>query len=216
MGDVRTSPLQGRRPVREELASFTDATLDDVRGPDPVLLIVGINPGLWTAAVNAPFAHPGNRFWPALAGAGITPWQVDASRGLAPADEAMLIQRGIAMTNLVPRATARADALTQEELRAGAGRITALAEEIRPQVVVVVGITAHRVAFHVKRATLGRQPEDLAGAQLWVLPQPSGLNAHAPLPVLIDWWRQVGDVTPLRPVSVPPPAPAGTPGGSSS
>lgn len=192
MADVRTSPLGGRRPTREELPGFLDAPLDDVIGPDPQLLVVGINPGLWTAAVNAPFAHPGNRFWPSLAESGLTPWRVDAAAGLRTRDEEMLHARGIAITNLVNRATARADELARVELEAGRGHVEALVDRLRPAVVAIVGITAYRVAFDDKKAVLGRQDHAIADSQLWVLPQPSGLNAHAPLPVLVDWWRQVG------------------------
>ena len=198
----RPSPLGGRRPRREELAGFAT---DDPNGVDPVLpaepgrlrlLIVGVNPGLWTAAVNAPFARPGNRFWPSLHRAGLTDHVVDASTGLSDADEAQLLSRGIGMTNLVGRATARADELTRDELRAGAQRVAALASNLRPAVVSVAGITAYRIAFTKPKATYGEQdtaqiprwPEDVA---LWVVPQPSGLNAHETIDSLADHWRRV-------------------------
>lgn len=192
MAGMRTSPLAGRRPRRDELAAFSGGTVDDILGPDPLLLVVGINPGLWTAAVNAPFAHPANRFWPSLHQAGLTPWRVDAAAGLAAADEQMMHDRRIALTNLVNRATARADELRPAELRAGRERVERVVAAVRPRVVVIVGITAHRTAFRAPKARMGRQEPGIGDAELWVIPQPSGLNAHAPLPVLVEWWQQVG------------------------
>ena len=205
----RPSPLGGRRPRRDELAGFAT---HDPNGVDPVLpadcgrlklLIVGVNPGLWTAAVNAPFARPGNRFWPSLHRAGLTDHVVDASTGLSAADESQLLSRGIGMTNLVGRATARADELTREELRAGAQRVRALAGELRPVVVAVAGITAFRTAFELPKTTYGVQdtapvagwPEDVA---LWVVPQPSGLNAHETIDSLADHWRRVWNAADLN------------------
>lgn len=192
MTGARRSPLGGRRPTRDELAQFANGTLDDVIAEETKLLIVGINPGLWTAAVNAPFAHPGNRFWPSLAEAGLMPYRVDASRGLSEEDVREFTRRGFSLTNLVGRATARADELSAQELRAGRTHLEHLAERLRPRVIVIVGITAYRTAFEEKKAAMGKQQRTIAGAEVWVVPQPSGLNAHAPLPVLVDWWRQVG------------------------
>lgn len=189
---TRRTPLGGRRPTRDELPGFQDAGIDDLIGPATRLLVVGINPGLWTAAVNAPFAHPGNRFWPSLAGAGLMSHRVDAAAGLSAEDEAEFFARGLGLTNLVDRATARADELTTAELVAGGQRLERLVAELRPRVVAIVGITAYRAAYGEKKAVMGRQERRIGGAEVWVLPQPSGLNAHAPLPVLIDWWRQVG------------------------
>ncbi|QOR47884.1 mismatch-specific DNA-glycosylase [Trueperella pecoris] len=193
---MRISPLGGRRPLRSELAQFEGAGADDVVCPDPWLIIVGINPGLWSAAVNAPFAAPSNRFWPSLYEAGLMPWRVEASAGLAPEDEAEMIARGMGLTNLVNRATARASQLSREELRSGGLRLVELATRTRPDVVAVIGITAYREAFGKPKAQLGRQyedgqPLDIGGAELWVLPQPSGLNAHATMPVLVEWWKKV-------------------------
>jgi len=169
-----------RRPrfTRAELESFNGARVDDLLADPLRLLFVGINPGLWTAAVNAHFARPGNRFWPALQLAGITPERIDASGGLRPADADLLRDRGIGITNLVPVASARADELTLAQVRAGVGPLTELVRRTRPQVVAMLGITSYRQAFGVRTAGPGRQPVDLAGAQLWVLPNPSGLNAH--------------------------------------
>lgn len=201
----RPPPLGGRRPRRDELAAFAT---DDPNGVDDVLpaeagrlrlLIVGVNPGLWTAAVNAPFARPGNRFWPSLHRAGLTDHVVDASAGLSAADEEQLLSRGIGMTNLVGRPTARADELSREELRAGAARVAEMAGRLRPAVVAVAGITAFRTAFARPRATYGQQdtsevPGWPGGVVLWVVPQPSGLNAHETVDSLADRWREVWGV----------------------
>ena len=167
---------------REQLESFRDAEVPDLLpgpdGPALRLLFVGINPGLWTAATQTHFAHPVNRFYPALLRAGIIERAVDPSAGMTDEDRAHLLRRGIGITNLVRRATARADELTAEELREGGDRLTATARRTRPAVVAVAGITAYRSACGVRKALAGRQPEDLEGAQLWVVPNPSGLNAH--------------------------------------
>ncbi len=134
--------------------------------------------GLWTAAVGAHFARPGNRFWPALWHAGITPWLVDASDGMHPDDLELLDRLGIGITNVVATASARADELSRAELVAGGERLVALVTERRPAVVAVLGLTAYRTAFGRPRAVAGRQPERLGPSELWVLPNPSGLNAH--------------------------------------
>jgi double-stranded uracil-DNA glycosylase len=170
--------------TRAQLLAFRDATVDDLVGPGLRLLFVGINPGLWTAATGAHFARPGNRFYPALAVAGITSHQIRAGSGMSDADREHLISRGIGITNLVARATARADELTAVELRAGAGVLERRVAEWRPRVVAIAGVSAYRHAFGLPQATLGRQPHDLAGAELWVVPNPSGLNAHHNLETL--------------------------------
>ncbi len=203
MSTRRPSPLHGRKPRQEDLAAFAtpnpDAIDDVLPGPgDPPLrlLIVGINPGLWTAAVNAPFARPGNRFWPSLHRAGLTSRLVDASRGLDPEDEEDLHRRGVGITNLLGRATVRADELSREELRAAGARLLQRLEMLRPNTVAIAGITAFRTAYHLPKARLGLQdpatvpgwPEDIT---LWVVPQPSGLNAHASVASLAEGWREV-------------------------
>lgn len=166
------------RFTRAELESFNGAVIDDLVC-DPVrILFVGVNPGLWTAAANAPFARRGNRFWPALFAAGITPHQVDASDGMKADDLVMLAALGIATTNVVPTASARADELTREQLRAGAPVVEAKVRALQPKVVAVLGVTAYRDAFDRPKAAVGKQPELLGDAELWVLPNPSGLNAH--------------------------------------
>jgi TDG/mug DNA glycosylase family protein len=166
------------RFTRAELESFRDAEVPDLLGPDVRLLFVGINPGLWTAATRTHFAHPVNRFYPALLAAGILTEPVDPAAGMTDDDRARVLARGVGITNLVRRATARADELTAEELRAGGEELVATVARVRPRVVAVAGITAYRSAFGVRRAVPGRQPEPLAGAELWVVPNPSGLNAH--------------------------------------
>lgn len=166
------------RPTREQLESFHGKEVPDLL-PEPLrLLVVGINPSLWTAATGAHFARPGNRYYPALARAGIISHPFDASEGYRDEDLAELHRLGIGNTNLVRRATVRADELTREELREGARRLEELVAERHPAVVAVLGVTAYRQAFSRPKAVLGEQPESLAGARLFVLPNPSGLNAH--------------------------------------
>lgn len=164
--------------TRTELDAFRDTEVPDLYGDDLRLLFVGINPGLWTAAVQTHFAHPTNRFYPALYAAGIITTPIDPVVGMTPADRAHFIARGLGLTNLVRRATARADELSAAELRAGGTRLHAFVAEHRPRVVAIAGITAYRSAFKVPAAKPGRQPGLFAGATLWVVPNPSGLNAH--------------------------------------
>ncbi|MQA78640.1 MAG: mismatch-specific DNA-glycosylase [Streptosporangiales bacterium] len=179
------------RFTRAELEACRGDTLPDLLGPDVRLLFVGINPGLWTAAVQAHFGRRGNRFYPALYRAGIVDRLIDASSGYDPDDLAHLKARGIGITNLVHEATARADELDTDALVAGGESLAARVPRIGPAVVAVLGITAYRTAFARPRATAGRRPEDLGGAQLWVAPNPSGLNAHATLAGLADAYREV-------------------------
>ena len=170
--------------TRAELETFRGQEVPDLLGPRIKLLFVGINPGLWTAAVQTHFAHPANRFYPALRQAGIIERVISPAEGMTDEDRAHVIARGIGITNLVRRATARASELSADELRAGGQRLQALIAEHRPAVVAVAGITAYRQAFGMRRAALGRQPElddqaaPWSGAALWVVPNPSGLNAH--------------------------------------
>ena len=163
---------------RSELDAFRDTEVPDLYGEDLRLLFVGINPGLWTAAVQTHFAHPTNRFYPALHAAGVITTPIDPVTGMTEADREHFTSRGLGLTNLVRRATARADELTAAELREGGVRLHAFVSEHRPRVVAVAGITAYRSAFKVPAAKPGRQPGVFAGATLWVVPNPSGLNAH--------------------------------------
>ncbi len=165
--------------TRAELESYRGASVDDLMPEHPKLVFVGINPGLWTAATGTHFAHPGNRFYPALAAAGVIPRRPDFAKGLSDEDRRMFLDAGIGISNLVHRATARADELTREELRAGALRLAGDVARWHPQVVAVVGLTAYRQGFDRPKARAGRQDERLGGAELWVVPNPSGLNAHA-------------------------------------
>ncbi|MDT0190208.1 mismatch-specific DNA-glycosylase [Rothia terrae] len=203
MSTKHPSPFGDSRPTREDLSDFINGTIDD-RLPRPGtplrMLIVGINPGLWTAAVNAPFAFPGNRFWPSLDRAGIVSPKVDASRGLSDEVEEQLENLGIGITNLVDRATARADELSAEELKNSVPRIIELTHIYQPQAVAIAGITAYRIAFGDKKAKLGQQDtsdiEDWNPAtSLWVVPQPSGLNAHENIDTLADKWLAVWNTT---------------------
>lgn len=170
-----------RRFTREELESFRDAEVPDLLPTDDSqvrLLFVGINPGLWTAATRTHFAHPVNRFYPALLRAGIIERAIDPAAGMTDEDRAHLLARGIGITNLAPRATARADELSKEELRQGGQRLRETVRRVRPRVAAVAGITAYRSAFGMRTAAAGRQAEPLEEAVLWVVPNPSGLNAH--------------------------------------
>lgn len=169
------------RFTRAELESYRDAEVPDLLGPATRLLFVGINPGLRTAAVQTHFGKPGNRFWPALFRAGIIEERVDLTDPMTDEVRATLVARGIGISNIVPRATARADELTATELREGAERLRALVERVGPRVVAVLGITAYRTAFGLPAAVSGRQPEGFGVAALWVVPNPSGLNAHETL-----------------------------------
>lgn len=177
---------------REELEGFRDATVPDLIGPGIRLLFVGINPGLWTAATQTHFAHPSNRFYPALRRAGLIDVDIDPAAGLDDEERAHLLERGIGITNLVSRATARAGELKPEELRAGRRHLHSLVAELEPRVVAVAGVTAYRVAFGERDAVMGRQTGPLESAELWVVPNPSGLNAHETVDSLAEWYRRVG------------------------
>jgi len=166
------------KPTAEDLAAARDRLLPDVVAPGLTVLFAGINPGLYSGATGHHFAKPGNWFWPALHRAGFTP------RQFRPDEQDELLTLGLGVTNLVPRTTARADELSTAELRAGAVRLAELAAAIGPRFVAVVGISAYRTAFDRPKATVGPQEETLGGARLWVLPNPSGLNAHYQLPDL--------------------------------
>ena len=173
-----------------ELDRFRGGTLPDLLGPRTRLLFVGVNPGLSAVAVQAPFPGRSNRFYPALFEAGITDRLIDASAGFAPGDRDYLSDRGIGITALVPRATARAAELRPAELRAGARDLLTTVTRVKPWVVAVLGITAYRTAFTRPEAVVGRQPGSFAGAQLWVVPNPSGLNAHSSLADLSAAYRE--------------------------
>ena len=172
-----------RKPTRDELLAAAGKTIPNVIAPGLKVLFCGINPGLYSGATGHHFARPGNRFWPALHGAGFTP------RLLDPSEERELLEYGYGITNLVARTTASADQLEPRELVAGRARLIANVRRYRPGALAVLGVGAYRTAFEQPRAALGRQPDDLAGAVVWVLPNPSGLNANHQLPDFIQVFR---------------------------
>jgi TDG/mug DNA glycosylase family protein len=174
--------------MKVDLAAARDRTLPDVlpeAGKPFRVLFCGINPGLYSAATGWHFARPGNRFWPALHLSGFTP------RLLQPREQDELPGYGLGITNLAARATAQAAELTDDELRDGGLRLQALVASHRPRVVAIAGVTAYRTAFGRKRAAIGPQDEQLGAARLWVLPNPSGLNAHWLLPALAEAFREL-------------------------
>lgn len=160
------------KPTREQLLAAKGKTVRDVIAPGLRVLFCGINPGLYTAAVGHHFARPGNRFWPALYAAGFT------DRLLSPFEERELLKLGYGITNVTRRTTATADLLTKEEIIQGGKRLTAKVKRYRPGVVAILGVGAFRIAFNNPTATIGRQEEMVGDTILWVLPNPSGLNAH--------------------------------------
>jgi len=166
------------RPTKADLDAARSRVLRDVIGPGLGVLFCGINPGLYSAAVGHHFARPGNRFWPALFASGFTP------RLLSADDDTELPAFGCGVTNLVARTTANADELTRSELEAGGSRLKRKVAKYRPRWVAILGIGAYRRAFNRPGAFMGAQPELLAGAHVWVLPNPSGLNASYQLPAL--------------------------------
>ena len=147
------------------------------------VLFVGINPGLYTAWTGHHFARPGNRFWPTLHLAGFS------DRQLHPSEQAELLKDGYGITNLVDRATATAEEVRPAEFVEGRARLAAKVKRYRPKVVAFLGVGAYRQSFGLKKAAIGKQPERFEGAQVWVLPNPSGLNANYQLPELVKLFR---------------------------
>lgn len=231
--------------TRDELRLCEGARIPDLLGDDCKLLFVGINPGLQTAMTGIHFAHPSNRFWPALERAGIVDWVpnlspvapsvmtdvhdqpwtaatgthpgrpwsplypalreagligwvIDTEVGMSDEQREDFMTRGLGITNLVARATPRASELTRDELRAGARRLTGLVAEVEPRAVAIAGVTAYRDAFGERSAALGRQPSGLAGADLWVVPNPSGLNAHETISSLARWYAKTADAAGIQ------------------
>jgi TDG/mug DNA glycosylase family protein len=176
-------PSHPWHPTRAELEAADGRAIPDVIAPDLRVLFCGINPGRYSGATGRHFARPGNRFWPALYAAGFT------DRLLTPWDGTAMLTAGFGITNLVNRTTATAAELNAEELRAGAARLLATAERYRPASVAILGISAYRLAFDRPTAAIGPQPDTLGPSALWVLPNPSGLNAHYQLPALADVFR---------------------------
>jgi TDG/mug DNA glycosylase family protein len=178
------------RPTPAALRAARGRSIPDVIAPRLRVLFCGINPSLYSAATGHHFARPGNRFWKTLHAAGFTP------RLLAPAEQRALLAHGLGITNLVARATARASELSAAELVAGRRRLVAKVRRLRPAVVAVLGVEAYRHAFAQPRAVLGPQPERVADAALWVLPNPSGLNAHYQLRHLVALYRRLRNAVP--------------------
>ena len=166
------------KPTREQLLAAEGKTVRDVIASDLRVLFCGINPGLYTAAVGHHFARPGNRFWPALFAAGFT------DRIVSPFDERELLLSGYGITNVVMRTTATADQLAREELREGGRQLIAKVRRYRPQVLAILGLGAYRAAFEKPKSVIGRQEETIGETVVWVLPNPSGLNAHYQAPDL--------------------------------
>ena len=174
-----------RKPTLEEIRAATGKTVPDIIAPDLHILFCGINPSLYSAAVGHHFARPGNRFWRSLYAAGFT------ERLLAPFEDRDLVQFGYGLTNIVDRSSARADELDAEELVIGQRQLSAKVQHYRPQCLAVLGIGAYRTAFNRPKAVMGRQDESLDGAIVWVLPNPSGLNAHYQLEDLKRVYREL-------------------------
>jgi TDG/mug DNA glycosylase family protein len=160
------------KPTKQQLLAAAGKTVPDVIAPRLRVLFCGINPGLYTAAVGHHFARPGNRFWPTLFAAGFT------ERLVSPFDERELLRSGYGVTNVAMRATATADQLTREELRAGGKRLAAKVRRYKPAFLAVLGLGAYRAAWERPLAVIGRQEEMIDETLIWVLPNPSGLNAH--------------------------------------
>lgn len=173
------------KPTKAQLLAATSKTVNDVIAPDLRVLFCGINPGLYTAAVGHHFARPGNRFWPALHAAGFT------ERVLSPFDERELLKSGYGITNVVARTTATADLLTKEETVAGGKKLRKKVLRYRPRVLAVLGVGAYRTAFSQPKANMGRQSEMIGHTILWVLPNPSGLNAHYQADELARLFREL-------------------------
>lgn len=179
----------GYRPTREELAAAEGKGIRDIVAPRLDLLFCGINPGLYTAAIGHHFGRPGNRFWKVLHLAGFTP------RELSPFDEKELLRYGCGITNLVNRATARADQLEDEEFRRGGVRLRRTIARWRPRAVAVLGMGAYASAFGRRGVSAGEQAERIGGARVWVLPSTSGLQASYQLRDLVRLFRELRDTT---------------------
>jgi TDG/mug DNA glycosylase family protein len=173
------------KPTREQLLAATEKTVRDVIALDLKVLFCGINPGLYTAAVGHHFARPGNRFWPALHAGGFT------ERLLSPFEERELLTGRYGITNVVPRTTATADLLTKEEIIQGGKRLTAKVRRYHPSVLAILGLGAYRTAFNRPKASVGPQKETIGDTLLWVLPNPSGLNANYQAPDLARLFRDL-------------------------
>jgi TDG/mug DNA glycosylase family protein len=174
-----------RKPTEAELKAALHKKVPDIMGPDLRVLFCGINPGIYSAAVGHHFARPGNRFWPALHAGGFT------DRLFTPDEDRDLLKLGYGLTNIVERTTATAKELSNDELVDGALRLTRKVEKYQPHVLAILGVSAYRAAFQQPHTALGQQPEPMGDTILWVLPNPSGLNAHYSLPNLAAQFREL-------------------------
>src|SRR5712691_6361599 len=177
------------KPTRNQIAAAAGKTVPDVIAPNLRVLFCGINPGLYTAAVGHHFARPGNRFWPALNKSGFT------DRLLSPFAERELLELGLGISNVVPHATASASELTKEDFIAGGRALAAKVERYRPRIVAILGVGAYRQAFAKPKAQIGEQAERIHDARVWVLPNPSGLNANYQLPELVRLFVELRQAT---------------------
>jgi len=173
------------KPTKQQLVEAAGKTVPDVIGPDLRVLFCGINPGLYTAAVGHHFARPGNRFWPALCRSGFT------ERLLSPFEERELLSLGLGITNVVARATTSASELTREDFVEGGRALKAKVRRYRPRIIAILGVGAYRQAFAQPKAVIGEQTERIVSARVWVLPNPSGLNANYQLPDLVKLFREL-------------------------
>jgi len=173
------------KPTKQQLVEAAGKTVPDVIGPDLRVLFCGINPGLYTAAVGHHFARPGNRFWPALCRSGFT------ERLLSPFEERELLSLGLGITNVVARATTSASELTREDFVEGGRALKAKVRRYRPRIIAILGVGAYRQAFAQPKAMIGEQTERIVSARVWVLPNPSGLNANYQLPDLVKLFREL-------------------------
>ncbi|MFF1877902.1 mismatch-specific DNA-glycosylase [Leifsonia sp. NPDC058230] len=187
------------RISRSELDSYRGASVPDVLSEGVKLVFAGINPGLRSAAARASFANRGNRFFPALHLAGITDHVLDTSAGFSQDDLDYLARRGVGLTTLVNYATAKAAELTVEQLVGGRKSLERTIEAYRPRVVALLGVSAYRIAFSDPRATTGRQSITIGTSQFWVVPSPSGLNAHYSLAELASAYREVAIAAGIQP-----------------
>ena len=181
------------KPTKADLAAAYGKTLPDVIAPNLDVLFCGINPGLYTAAIGCHFGRPGNRFWPTIYRAGFTP------RLFSPHEQSELLHHGCGITNMVARATAAADELTPDQLVEGGKALAKKIKRYEPRYLAVVGIGAYRTAFGRPKAKLGLQEETIGNTRIWVLPNPSGLNANYQGPELVELYRELANAVERRP-----------------
>lgn len=191
---MKPSPGLSRRPTPLEIQAAAGRTVEDVIAPNLKVLFCGINPGLYTAAIGHHFGRPGNRFWPVLYAAGITP------RLFSPYEERELLKFGYGITNIVARATATAAELTHEELLSGGKALEEKVHFQKPGILAILGLSAYRAAFRFQKAKSGPQDHYIGKTQVWVLPNPSGLNAHYQLVELAELFRQLKDIVINSPI----------------